>query len=69
MLEASSTLENIKAADILTPDPKTIFEDDLAINALEVLRSNDISQLIVTNNNKDYLGVLHLHDLVKEGII
>jgi len=69
MLEASSTLENIKAAGILTPDPKTIFEDDLAISALEVLRSNDISQLIVTNNKKDYLGILHLHDLVKEGII
>lgn len=69
MLEASSSIENIKAKDILTANPKTIFEDDLAVNALEVLRSNDISQLIVTNNKKHYLGVLHLHDLVKEGII
>lgn len=69
MLEASSTLENITAADILTVNPKTILEDDLAVNALEILRSNDISQLLVTNSKNNYLGVLHLHDLVKEGII
>ncbi|MCW3109593.1 MAG: KpsF/GutQ family sugar-phosphate isomerase, partial [Segetibacter sp.] len=41
----------------------------LAVNALEVLRSNDISQLIVINKNENYLGMLHLHDLVKEGIV
>lgn len=69
MLDVSSRLANIKATDILTANPKTILEDDLAINALEILRSNDISQLLVTNTNKAYLGILHLHDLVKEGII
>lgn len=69
MLEISNTLDNIKAANILTANPKTIFADDLAVNALEVLRSNDISQLIVTNKRDDYLGILHLHDLVKEGIL
>ncbi len=69
MLEKSDTLDNIKADDILSPDPKTIFADELAVNALEVLRNNDISQLIVINKNEDYLGMLHLHDLIKEGII
>ncbi|MCW3110877.1 MAG: arabinose 5-phosphate isomerase [Segetibacter sp.] len=69
MLEKSDTLENIKAENILTPDPKTILADELAVNALEVLRSNDISQLIVINKNECYLGMLHLHDLVKEGIV
>ena len=69
MLEKSEKLENIKAEDILTPEPRRILADELAVNALEVLRSNDISQLIVINKNEDYLGMLHLHDLVKEGIV
>lgn len=69
MLEKSDRLENIKAENILTTHPKTISADDLAVNALEVLRSNDISQLIVINKNENYLGMLHLHDLVKEGIV
>lgn len=69
MLEKSDSLENIRAQDILTPKPKTILPDELAVNALEVLRSNDISQLIVINKNENYLGILHLHDLVKEGIV
>lgn len=69
MLEKSNTIYNIKAADILTSDPKTILEEDLAVKALEILRNNDISQLIVTNEPGDYLGILHLHDLVKEGIV
>lgn len=69
MLEKSDALENIKAENILTPTPKKILEDDLAVNALEVLRTNDISQLIVINKIGNYLGMLHLHDLVKEGIV
>lgn len=69
MLETNGNLESIKAENILTPDPKKILADDLAVNALEVLRNNDISQLIVTDKDNDYLGILHLHDLVKEGIV
>lgn len=69
MLEKSATLENVKAEHILSPNPKTILADELAVNALEVLRSNDISQLIVINKNENYMGMLHLHDLVKEGIV
>lgn len=69
MLEKSSVLEQITARDILNPSPRKILADELAVNALEVLRSNDISQLIVINKNQNYLGMLHLHDLVKEGIV
>jgi arabinose-5-phosphate isomerase len=69
MLESSNKLENIKANDILTRNAKTILADDLAVNALEVLRNNDISQLLVTDRDSNYLGILHLHDLVKEGIV
>ena len=45
------------------------LKEELAINALEILRSNDISQLIVVNGEGKYAGMLHLHDLVKEGIV
>ncbi|HEX8278364.1 MAG TPA: KpsF/GutQ family sugar-phosphate isomerase [Segetibacter sp.] len=69
MLEKTDVLENIKAENILSRDPKKILADELAVNALEVLRSNDISQLIVIGKNGNYLGMLHLHDLVKEGIV
>lgn len=68
MLEKSSSLENIIAADILTRNPKTISPDTLAVEALDILRENDISGLLVAENNQ-YLGVLHLHDLVREGIV
>ncbi|GAC1443472.1 MAG: KpsF/GutQ family sugar-phosphate isomerase [Sediminibacterium sp.] len=68
MLEKSDTSQHIKAADILSPHPKTIQPDVLAIEALEVLRKHDISQLVVAENDH-YLGILHIHDLVKEGII
>jgi arabinose-5-phosphate isomerase len=68
MLERSSNIENITAKDILSKNPKTIQPDLLAVEALEMLRKNDISQLIVASNN-NYLGILHLHDLVQEGII
>lgn len=69
MLEKSNTLDNIVAKDILTENPVIIQADDLAVVALEVLRSNDISQLLVVNKQNEYIGMLHLHDLVKEGIV
>lgn len=69
MLEKSDCIENIRAADILSTNPKTIGPDELAVNALETLRSNNISQLIVVDNENHYVGMLHLHDLVKEGIV
>jgi len=68
MLEKSSNIEFITANDILSPNPKTINPDILAVEALEVLRRNDISQLLVEENG-NYIGILHLHDLVREGII
>lgn len=68
MLEKSNSLINITAKDILSNHPKTIEPTALAVEALEIMRRYDISQLIVQHQQK-YLGVLHLHDLVKEGII
>ena len=69
MLEKDTSILQITAADILSSNPKTIFADELAVNALEQLRHNDISQLIVVNKSEIYLGILHIHDLVREGIV
>ncbi len=68
MLEKSNNIQDIKAVDILSAHPKTIPPDMLAVDTLDVLRKYDISQLIVAEDEK-YLGILHIHDLVKEGII
>jgi len=68
MLEKTVEIDTVKANDIMTENPKTIGSDELAAEALEVLRKNEISQLIVTENKK-YLGIVHLHDLIKEGLI
>ncbi len=69
MLEKDTSTIQITAADILCSNPKIIFADELAVNALEQLRHNDISQLIVVNKSEIYLGILHIHDLVREGIV
>ncbi|HQR91752.1 MAG: D-arabinose 5-phosphate isomerase [Bacteroidetes bacterium 24-39-8] len=68
MLEKSSHIDQITAADILSPNPKTIAPDTLAVEALDLMRSNDISALLVVEDQR-YMGVLHLHDLVREGIV
>ncbi|HVG15546.1 MAG TPA: KpsF/GutQ family sugar-phosphate isomerase [Chitinophagaceae bacterium] len=67
MLEKNG-LSNIKAEDIMTRNPKTIEPSEMAVNALDMMRQSEIVHLIVTENNR-YLGVIHLHDLVKEGLI
>ncbi len=68
MLEKDIVLEKVTAKDIMNPDPKTIDASVLAMEALDMLRSKDINQLIVTHENQ-YVGFIHLHDLVREGII
>lgn len=68
MLERSNDISQITAKDILSPHPKTVGASLLAVEALDTLRKNDISQLIVEEEGK-YLGILHLHDLVREGIV
>jgi arabinose-5-phosphate isomerase len=69
LLEKEEKLEGIDAASISGANPKTAVPDTLAAQALEILKTNDISQLIVTDESGIYLGMLHLHDLIKEGII
>jgi arabinose-5-phosphate isomerase len=68
MLEKNMFSNDILAKDIYSVNPKTIEPETLAIEALELMRKHDISQLVVAYNNI-YLGILHLHDLVREGIV
>lgn len=68
MLEKTDSIQNIQAKDIMTQNPRTIEPGEMAINALDIMRTNEIMQLVVAENGA-YLGILHLHDLVKEGLI
>ncbi len=68
MLEKDSALGAVKAANIMTVNPKEASPDDLAVEALNVMRRHSISQLVVCKDGK-YLGIIHLHDLLKEGLI
>lgn len=68
MLNKDIQIDGITAADIMTKNPKVISGDELAVEALNILRKYEITQLAVTDNGL-YLGVIHLHDLLKEGFI
>ena len=68
MLEKTNSFENLSAKDIMSSNPKTIAAEILAVNALDKMREHNISQLIVEDNGI-YAGIIHLHDLVREGII
>jgi arabinose-5-phosphate isomerase len=68
MLTSDIPIDRVRAADIMTRTPKTVGPDELAIEALSILRKNQISQLMVMDGEY-YLGVIHLHDLLKEGFI
>ena len=68
MLNKNSTIEELCAADIMTRSPKYIDKNELAVNALEILRENNITQILVGTGTK-FEGFIHLHDLLKEGII
>ena len=67
MLEKNG-IHDIQAKDIMTRNPRTIGPNEMAINALDCMRRSEITQLAVTENER-YLGIIHLHDLVKEGLI
>ncbi len=68
MLENSDSIAGLKASDIMNKDPKRIDAEELAVNAMQMLEKFNITQLIVTSNGS-YLGFVHLHDLLREGII
>ncbi|HPS62718.1 MAG TPA: KpsF/GutQ family sugar-phosphate isomerase [Bacteroidales bacterium] len=68
MLERNSDISGLHAADIMTKNPKTIPSDTLLVNALTVMREHNITQLLVVDRGI-VKGVIHLHDILREGII
>ena len=68
MLQSKNEVEHLQAKDIMSKNPQTIGQDEMAIKALEVMRSKSITQLIVADG-EEYLGVIHLHDLLREGLV
>lgn len=68
MMEKYASFEHLKAVDIMNHHPKTIDYNEMAVNALQIMKQFNITQLIVIKDDF-YQGVVHLHDLLKEGII
>lgn len=68
MLSKEVDIHSVLAADIMSSNPKTIEPNIMAIEAVKLMRSNNISQLIVAEDG-NYLGIVHFHDLLKEGLI
>jgi arabinose-5-phosphate isomerase len=68
MLERTSDFDSIVAKDIMTANPIAIEPGELAVSALDLLRKKEISQLAVTDK-AIYVGIIHLHDLIKEGLL
>ena len=68
MLQKEAAIDQVKAKEIMTTHPRRIEPDELAVKALHIMQQNSITQLIVTEVNK-VVGFVHLHDLLKEGIV
>lgn len=68
MMQQHQQFDQLKAIDIMNKNPKTIDKDTMAVEALQVMKSFNISQLVVTDRD-EYIGFIHLHDLLREGIL
>jgi sugar isomerase, kpsF/gutQ family len=68
MLSKTDSIKGLTAKDIMSTNPKTIDWDSLAIDALKLMEQNKITQLLVTQQGK-YAGIIHLHNLVQEGLL
>jgi len=68
MLQKNTNIETLTAQDIMTKNPKTVEGKTLVVDALQIMRNNNITQILVLNDGV-YDGVVHLHDILKEGII
>lgn len=69
MLEKYKDVDGLKAKDIMSEAPKTISEEELAYNAFQLMEKNSITQLIVVGEGHLYKGMVHLHDILHEGVV
>ncbi len=68
MLQRTSNIKDLRAKDIMSTNPRQITADMLVVDALDLMRKNNITQLIVTDAQV-YKGIIHLHDILREGIL
>ena len=68
MLNKYDNINGLTAQDIMTSNPKTIEKNMLAVEALDLMQQKEISQVLAVDNGK-YVGVVHLHNLINEGIL
>jgi arabinose-5-phosphate isomerase len=68
MLEKTVQIENITASDIMSHTPQLIDHQTLAVEAIDKMKQHEISHLVVTKEG-GYHGILHIHELIKEGLI
>lgn len=69
MIKNNTSLEELTARQIMSPAPKRVTATEYAVKALHMMRQNSITQLIVVDDEDHYLGVLHIHDILREGIL
>jgi arabinose-5-phosphate isomerase len=67
MLEKDTDFLKLKAEQIMTKNPRVIESNALAVEAFHIMEQNSITQLVVVKGDK-YKGIIHLHDILKEGI-
>lgn len=69
MLEKYQNIDTLKAKDIMSVAPKTISEEELAYNAFQKMEKNSITQLVVVGEGALYKGMVHIHDILREGVV
>ena len=69
MMEQQTDISSVTAQQIMTPQPKSITPVTLAVEALKIMRESSITQLLVADDNQQYMGMIHLHDLLREGLV
>lgn len=68
MVEKGIPFESLKAKDIMSKKPKVIEISELAVNAFNIMEKNKITSVVVMDNGK-YVGLVHIHDILREGIV
>jgi arabinose-5-phosphate isomerase len=67
LVEKGQDIRSVNAADMMGKNPRTIDADELAVEGFHLMETHKITQLIVTRNG-EYAGIVHLHDILREGI-
>ena len=68
IIEKKHNIDKVSASDLMNKNPKVLSEETLAFHALGVMKKNNISQVLVTDPNNTYIGIVHILDIIKQGI-